>query len=212
MVIIPYVQYHTIKLSKKTLNKAVWDGVSRKVDTSYGKSNRWMQHVAMSLEIIIAEDFLNPIFRGKGGIDFITENIAKENTLSRGKRTFDKIPEDNILEAIEIAFYPYISSAVVEKTLPDSYYKMLYRKIGYFMSYPASAREQELKDNVTVQFKVLPSGKVKDIKIVKPSKYEIFNTEAINSIKAASPLPPPPASHFKKEVTVEIPLIFKPDS
>ena len=116
------------------------------------------------------------------------------------------------MEAIEIAFYPFISSAVVKKTLPDSYYKMLYRKIGYFMSYPESARELELKDNVIVQFKVLPSGKVKDIKIVKPSKYEIFNTEAINSIKAVSPLPPPPASHFKKEMTVEIPLIFKPDS
>lgn len=213
LVIIPNIQYHTIELSKNSLNKAVWDGVSREVDSSYVSGARWMEHRAMSLLInVIADDFLNPVFRGKGGVGFITENVEKGGVSFRGKKTFDNVPEDNILEAIEIAFYPFIRSAVVEKTLPDSYYKVLYRKIGYFMSYPVSAKKQKLKDKVIVQFKVLPSGKVKDIKIVKPSKYEVFNTEAISSIQAASPFPPPPVSHFKKGATVKLPLIFKPSS
>ncbi len=213
VAVVPNVQYRPIRLSKKSLNKAVWNGVSRTVDSSYGRrNNRWMTHIAMSLDIsVIADDSSEPVFRGVGGIDFKTKNTVTGSVYSRNAKHFDETPKEHIAEAIEIAFYPFIDSPKVEKTMPDSYYKMVYRKIGFFMEYPESAKEQQLKGRVIVQFKILPSGDAEGIKVVEPSQYEIFNTQSVRSIKAASPFPNPPKGYFKDIVTVEIPLNFKPD-
>jgi TonB family protein len=209
--ILPHVQYRPIEITKHSQNKAVWNGVSRRVDARPGDRYFWSQHMATSLAItIVADDFSNPIFRGMGGIDFITKNAVKGRSYFRDNKAFDETPKENISEAIEIAFYPFINSEIVESTMPESYYKMVYRKIGHFMKYPESAREQQLKDQVIVQFKIQPSGKVNGIKVVKPSKYEIFNSQSISSIKAASPFPNPPAKFFNGDVTVEIPFIFQP--
>lgn len=211
-LIIPTVLIERIQLTKKSPNKAVWDGVTRAVDSSHGRNNGWMQHVAMSLGMVVtANNSLKPIFIGKGGIGFVTKNVVEGSTYSRATKEFAETPKEHLLEAVEIAFYPFINSELVEKTMPDSYHKMVYRKLYSYVKYPEDAKKQQLKDKVIARFKITASGDVRDLQITKLSKHDVFNKQIISAIKAASPFPSPPARFFKEDVIFEIPLVFKPD-
>ena len=208
-IIIPKVVLQHVHLTKKSLNKGSWDGVTRKVISSYGTENGWTRHTAMSLAIKVVSNKLKLIFNSRGGMDFLSKSMREKNTYSQSLKKSNEIAKDDIAEAIEIAFYPFINSATIEATLPDSYSKIVARKMYSFLKYPESAREKKLEGQAIVGFKVSPSGAVKDIEIVRSSKHAVLDAQAVNIIKSADPFPPPPTPFFKGDVVFQFPIVFK---
>ncbi len=73
-----------------------------------------------------------------------------------------------------------------------TYAKMIKEKIMYHWMYPSKAREFLLEGNLMVIFSLNRDGKMIQIKVHKPSGYEILDNEATRAISTAAPFPPFP--------------------
>ena len=74
-IVIPQAIYQDIELKEKSLQWGVWDGVKRIVKTEGGIRNGWKSHLAISVSVIVISQDLKPVFRSKGGIDFLTKSL-----------------------------------------------------------------------------------------------------------------------------------------
>lgn len=57
--------------------------------------------------------------------------------------------------------------------------------------YPARALRRRLKGTVTVQFRILPSGQVTNIRVIRSSGHSILDNDAKKTIRRISPAPSP---------------------
>ena len=73
-----------------------------------------------------------------------------------------------------------------------SYFKTIKRKINRVQNYPEEAKSNFLKGTSVVQFTILKDGSVEDVSIVKSSGFDIFDKNAIQTIKRAAPFDPFP--------------------
>ncbi|MDL1957739.1 MAG: energy transducer TonB [Candidatus Desulfofervidus auxilii] len=97
-----------------------------------------------------------------------------------------------------------------EKTSPISYYLQLVKqKIEKNKRYPLLARNKGIEGEVLLKFEILKNGKVKSIKIVKSSHYQILDKAAIESIKKANPFPPFPKELKENSLIINISLRFE---
>lgn len=99
---------------------------------------------------------------------------------------------------------------ILEKTLPEetddtisldtkdkryrSYARMIKEKLMRHWRYPRQARENLIEGKVLVLFSLNRQGRLKDIKILQPSAFDILDEEAVRAIRAAATFPPFPAS------------------
>ena len=67
--------------------------------------------------------------------------------------------------------------------------------------YPRVARKRGMTGTITCKFSIFPDGSVKDISLVKSSKYKLLNKAAFEAIKKGAPYPDFPSS-FKKNVFI----------
>ncbi len=74
--------------------------------------------------------------------------------------------------------------------------------------YPYVARKRRIQGRVVVRFVIETDGKVRDVSLVEKSRYRLLNTAALDSVKASSPFPKPPAQFFSGPVPLEIPIVF----
>jgi len=97
-----------------------------------------------------------------------------------------------------------------EKTSPISYYLQLVKqKIEKNKRYPLLARNKGIEGEVWLKFEILKNGKVKNIKVVKSSHYQILDKAAIESIKKANPFPPFPKELKENSLIINISLRFE---
>jgi len=68
-----------------------------------------------------------------------------------------------------------------------SYFRTIKNRINRYKTYPEEARETFLEGESEVQFTVLQNGQLEDVKIVNSSGFEIFDQNAIQTIKKAAP-------------------------
>jgi protein TonB len=69
------------------------------------------------------------------------------------------------------------------------------------ITYPMFARHMGWQGKVTVSFLILSDGRISDIKVKQSSGKDILDKNAVETVKRASPFPPPPV---KAEITVPV--------
>jgi TonB family protein len=79
------------------------------------------------------------------------------------------------------------------------------------LQYPASAKEQKISGEVLVQFVVMPSGKLDDIKVAR-SSFEGFNKSAIQVFKGMPDWNPGSQRGKPVKVQVIVPVRFNSDN
>ena len=85
------------------------------------------------------------------------------------------------------------------------YFSRLLRLIEAQKTYPLRARLAGYEGEVTVSFVVEADGRVRGIKVVKPSPFAVLNQAARRTIERAAPFPPPPRTlHPPLELSVKL--------
>ena len=82
----------------------------------------------------------------------------------------------------------------------------LVERLARFQRYPAQARGVE--GVVSVAFSIDRQGKLVSSRIVKSSGSALLDAEALDLIKRAVPLPPPPAEIADSQLSLVVPIRF----
>jgi protein TonB len=90
-----------------------------------------------------------------------------------------------------------------------SYAKLIKAKLMQHWHYPREAWENLIEGNVFVVFSLNRQGYLKEIKIVRPSNYDILNREAERAIRSASPFPPFPGSVTVARLNINADFAYK---
>ena len=91
-----------------------------------------------------------------------------------------------------------IKKAAQKKEM-DNFLAEILMRIEKAKYYPSVARKRGMTGTITCKFSIFPDGSVKDISLVKSSKYKLLNKAAVEAIKKGAPYPAFPSS-FKKNV------------
>jgi len=91
----------------------------------------------------------------------------------------------------------------------DEYLKTVLKIIEKNKKYPSGARKRGEEGKVKVSFTLLKSGKVKDVKIITPSRYPELNKATEKLIWELSPFPPFPPGVEKKKITLAMEVIYE---
>ncbi len=75
--------------------------------------------------------------------------------------------------------------------------------------YPRIARRRAISGSVTLQFIILPDGRVINAKIVQSSGHAVLNQATLRALKRASPMPPFPPSIKARRLQVEVPIAYE---
>lgn len=70
--------------------------------------------------------------------------------------------------------------------------------------YPLMARRMGLTGQVKVEFTILLSGKIKDLKIINSSGHRLLDKQAMRAVRSSEPFPPPPVI-----ATITLPINFE---
>lgn len=89
-----------------------------------------------------------------------------------------------------------------------SYNMSVSNRIQLIGKYPEAAGGRGLHGDVFLYFTIQKDGYVSDIQIVSTSGYDVFDQEAVRTIKSASPFPPLPESWNQDKVTIGVHFIF----
>ncbi len=98
---------------------------------------------------------------------------------------------------------------VVDEGILEGYLGQLQSLIASAKKYPESARQSGHEGKVTVQFKVLKNGDVKDIKLVTKSNHPDLDREAVAAVKRAAPLKGLPDEIGKPFLDIMLPFKFQ---
>ncbi len=89
------------------------------------------------------------------------------------------------------------------------YQDMIKQKIESCRKYPNRAKKQGFEGISHLTFTLLSSGMVQDIKIIHSSGFDIFDEEAVSTVKRASPFKPIPEKFNYSNLTIEVALVFQ---
>jgi protein TonB len=78
----------------------------------------------------------------------------------------------------------------------------LQRAIEKAKTYPRFARERGIEGTVLVRFKVLPSGDIEAVDVVRSSGAQILDEASVNTVYRAAPMP------YVKG-WVEVPMVYE---
>ncbi len=90
----------------------------------------------------------------------------------------------------------------------SSYLMLINERIKRNVKYPFIAKKNGIEGKVIVQFKILKDGKVRNIKIIKSSGFDILDKYAIKAILSSVPFPHLPRNLGKNNLTIEVPINF----
>ncbi len=88
------------------------------------------------------------------------------------------------------------------------YQDMIKQRIEKFRKYPLRARRNQTQGIVGLKFYVFANGSTGSVKIVQSSGSELLDTEALNTIKRASPFLPIPLGIHQDKITIHVSIIF----
>lgn len=83
-----------------------------------------------------------------------------------------------------------------------SYLNLVKRKIDNVWNYPLSAQKAWLEGSLALQFSILKTGRIKQIKILRSSGYSELDNEALRALTLSSPFPPLPAQFQLSQLNI----------
>ncbi|HEX5464180.1 MAG TPA: energy transducer TonB [Burkholderiales bacterium] len=93
--------------------------------------------------------------------------------------------------------------------LLDRYGKNLARIVAGGQHYPRIAQMRGWQGTVEIEVTVAPPGKADGIAIRQSSGHTVLDDEALDMVKRALPLPPPPRALRDRTFTVVVPIVFR---
>ncbi len=93
--------------------------------------------------------------------------------------------------------------------LLDRYGKDLARIVAGGQHYPRIAQMRGWQGTVEIEVAVAPPGKADRITIRQSSGHTVLDDEALDMVKRALPLPPPPRALRDRAFTVVVPIVFR---
>jgi protein TonB len=92
---------------------------------------------------------------------------------------------------------------------PASYLEMVRFRIEKNKQYPEKARLANMRGSVIVSLVITLQGRIESIVVKKSSGFPILDEAALAAVKNAMPFPVPPARFFKKDILLNIPILFE---
>ncbi|MFA4988101.1 MAG: TonB family protein [Candidatus Omnitrophota bacterium] len=89
------------------------------------------------------------------------------------------------------------------------YAKIIQRKVLENLAYPEAAKEAGFQGKVKLSLKLSAQGDLLDLKVKEPSNYRLLDDNAVSAAQKISPYPPFPPEVNKKEMWVDIPIIYQ---
>lgn len=86
---------------------------------------------------------------------------------------------------------------------------MLHQKIKTSQRYPVGAKKMHQEGRVTVQFDMLPSGQIKNLRVAKSSNYTLLDHAALMSVNRAAPFIGASKIQGNKIKTYQVDVVFK---
>ncbi|HLF86767.1 MAG TPA: energy transducer TonB [Nitrospiria bacterium] len=74
--------------------------------------------------------------------------------------------------------------------------------------YPWLARLQGLEGTTQIRFRIMPDGEAAEIEVVKSSRSELLDQEAVANVKRVKGFPRPP-EEFPQGILVQVPMVFQ---
>jgi len=131
-----------------------------------------------------------------------TGGVANKNKLNKPRKT-------NAQARKHTSSVPATSKqSFLNANLTKRYKSRLQQLIATKKRYPKRARRRGYQGKVTVSFKVIHSGIISEIKIVKASKHKDLNTATLNAIKQASGKLPYTKGMSKKALSLSVTLAY----
>ena len=98
-----------------------------------------------------------------------------------------------------------------EKNIPDNlqgYVYKIQKIILSHISYPPMLNNTGWNANLILSLRILSTGELKKVAIIKPSGYKIFDDSALDTVKKLS-YPPFPSSVHLEKIDMSIPIAYK---
>ena len=101
-----------------------------------------------------------------------------------------------------------------ETTLSDEkrilkYQDIVKARISRYRRYPSRARRAGWEGRVEVGFTILSNGRLKEMRIISPSRYPLLDRAALSTLKRAGPFPPFPEGIEQKEIEMLVSLVYR---
>ncbi|MCF6147868.1 MAG: energy transducer TonB [Candidatus Kuenenia sp.] len=128
------------------------------------------------------------------------EEAEPEPELQSEEITTEKPPKEPRNEKIEV-----IDPA---QEAMFRYQDMVKQRIEDARKYPYWAKKQGMEGIVYLSFTVLSRGSCRNIFITRSSGSKIFDDEAVNTVKRASPFPPIPEEISSSYIRMEVAVVF----
>ncbi len=91
----------------------------------------------------------------------------------------------------------------------SEYMRKITKRIQDNFVYPWAAKQDQMQGTVVLGLRLDSTGALLEIKVKQPSGYSIFDEDAVSMVKELSPYPPFPAQLNKKELRIDIPIVYK---
>jgi len=101
------------------------------------------------------------------------------------------------------------ASALSRAAVLNLYASQIRQRIETNKTYPHRARRQNMEGAVRIRFVLSPAGNVKEITIIRASRFAMLNTAAKKAVLSAAPFPSLPDHIKKKPISLEVTLCFK---
>ncbi|MDD5465663.1 MAG: TonB family protein [Candidatus Omnitrophica bacterium] len=150
----------------------------------------------------------------------LTPTIIKEPALAEAASKTQPLPSTTgmpiVREGAKIAAPPppaktkVISSAKeVASQAMSEYMREITKRIQDNFVYPWAAKQDQMQGSVILGLRLDSTGALLEAQVKHSSGYSIFDENAVNIVKKLSPYPPFPAQLNKKELWIDIPIVYK---
>jgi pilus assembly protein CpaC len=125
-----------------------------------------------------------------------------------------KEAEEIVFSPIKKEVKPEIVSPTPEKALPEPvamYSQLVQKRILNNLTYPSLAKEAGFQGALKLSLRISYQGELLDIQVKVSSGHRILDDNAVSAAKAIAAYPPFPSSIDKKELWIDIPIVYRLD-
>ncbi len=93
--------------------------------------------------------------------------------------------------------------------LPYSYFQKILTRIESTKRYPRFAKERGLEGKVHLEFVIGGDGRIKDLKVISTSGFQILDQDAVATLRRAGPFPPVPGRSAAEKIAVRLAITYQ---
>ena len=104
---------------------------------------------------------------------------------------------------------PAPTPAAVNNAILDGYGHTVAEIVARQQRYPKVARLRQWQGTAVIQVQLGEAGNARSVRVVSSSGHEVLDQQAVDMVRAALPLPAPPASLAGTAFTIDVPIVFR---